>query len=251
MSRMIPILLLLCCSFTLRGQEGDYVPEGKAAEVVSAFYRTLNLEALRTDSLLFVESRVVIRGDTDTLIMRRWCGPRHRRRLEMWHNGGLQMCLFSDGHTYFERYKVSDGWKSINAEDYFDEAQVYEVYGPLYQWYLQGDELTYEGTVQFRDNRVECVTARSASHYDRRYYFERDSKLLFLYTESDSINGEPTPIPPRNRVDWHAYHEYRPLGLALLPSAESYQHDNSITLIFHQARYVAYDERIFTQRQKP
>ena len=52
-------------------------------------------------------------------------------------------------------------------------------------------------------------------------------------------------------MDWHAYHEYQPLGEVLLPSVESYQYQNSIVLIFHKARYVANDERIFIQRQLP
>lgn len=251
MFRFVPIILLLCLTLSLSGQEAGDASEGRAATVVADYYRTLNLGSLRADSLLFIESRIVGRGDTDTLVMRRWSGPQHRRRVELWHRGALQMCLFSDGRTYYECYHIDRGWRSVNADDYFEEAQQYDSYGPLYQWMLRGESLRYEGSALLRDDTVERVGARSASHYDRHYYFEKESKLLFLYTESDSINGEPTVIPPRNRVDWHAYHEYQPLGTALLPSVESYQHHNNITLIFHKARYVAYDERIFTQRQTP
>ena len=249
MFRILSIALLFCLALPLSGQEANHVPEGKAEEVVADYFRTINLEALRSDSLLFVESRIVGRGDTDTLIMRRWCGQRHRRRVELWYHGELQMCLFSDGRTYYESYHVDEGWKSVNAETYFDAAQPYDIFGPLYQWYLRGEELQYDGTVLYHDEPVECVSSRSAMHYDRRYFFEKKSKLLFLYTESDSINGEPSPVTPRNRVDWHAYHEYQPLGTVLLPSVESYQHNKNITLIFHKVRYVAYDERRFTQRQ--
>ena len=139
----------------------------------------------------------------------------------------------------------------MNAETYYDAEQAYDIYGPLYQWRLRGEDLTYEGVARYKDQPVIRIGARSPSHYDRHYYFEQGSKLLFLYTESDSVAGEPLPLKTRNRVDWHAYHEYQPLGEVLLPSVESYQYQNSIVLIFHKARYVANDERIFIQRQLP
>ena len=243
------LLFWLTLPFLASGQAST--SEHKADSIVDAFYRTLNLEALRSDSLLYVESHIIPRGQTDTLIMRRWAGPRQRRRVELWYQGQLQMCLFSDGRTYFDHYRDDEGWKSVNAEKYYDEIQAYDIYGPLYQWRIRGEELTYEGIAWYNEKPVVRIGARNSSHYDRHYYFEQGSKLLFLYTESDSINGEPLSIPTQNRVDWHAYHEYQPLGEVLLPAVESYQHKNNITLIFHKARYVANDERIFTQRQNP
>lgn len=247
----IALLITATLCLAASAQDTPSPNEAKAGQVVEDFYRVLNLEALQGDSLLFVESHIVPRGQTDTLIMRRWAGPRHRRRVELWFQDTLQMCLFSDGRTYFERYRNDEGWKSIHAEKYHDEVQAYDIYGPLYQWQLRGDDLTYEGTVTFHGQPVERIGVRNPQHYDRHYYFEKESKLMFLYTESDSIGGEPATIAPRNRVDWHAYHEYQPLGEALLPSVESYQHQGAITLLFHHARRVAFDDRIFTQRQLP
>lgn len=251
MQRTTYLLLLLCVTTPLLAvrQEPPHNDEERSAATVEAFLHTLNIASVRTDSVLYMESHIVPRGETDTLIMRRWAGMQHRRRVEMWYKGELQMCLFSDGHTYFERYDTKEGWKSINNEKYFNEAQSYEIFGPLYQWQLKGEEFTYEGIAYLKNRPVVRIAARSPSHYDRHYYFELESKLLFLFTESDSINGEAVPIKTRNRVDWHAYHEYQPLGQMLLPSIESYQHKNSITLIFHKARYVEPNEKLFTQRQ--
>lgn len=232
------------------GQEALYSPDGKASQVVADFYRALNLGALQVDSLLYIESRIVPRGQTDTLVMQRWAGPRQRQRMELWYDGVLQQCLFTDGKTYYECYHIGEGWKSVNAESFYDEALGYDFRGPLYQWYLHGNELRYEGSVLFEGQPAERIGVRNPTRYDRRYYFERDSKLLFLYTESDSIGGEPVPVAPRNRVDWHAYHEYQPLGAMLLPSVESYQHNGSVTFIFHRAQYVAPDEKLFTQRKR-
>lgn len=245
------LLLWLTTPLFSMGQAVVDDAEAEAAATVDAFLHTLNLEARSSDSVLFVESHIVPRGQTDTLIMRRWAGQQHRRRIEVWYEGRLQMCLFSDGHTYFESYQRDEGWRSINDEKYYDEEQAYNIFGPLYQWQLRGEDLRYEGTAYLNDKPVVRISARSPSHYDRHYYFEKESKLMFLYTESDSIAGEALPLRTRNRVDWHAYHEYQPLGEILLPSAESYQYKNSITLIFHKARYVANDDRLFTERQIP
>ena len=247
----LSLLLWLTLSLSALAQEASAIAEERAAATVDAFYRTLNLASLRTDSILFVESHIVTRGQTDTLVMRRWAGQQHRRRVELWHKGIMQMCLFSDGRTFFESYKSDEGWKSINSEKYYDKAISYDIFGPLYQWQIRGEELTYEGVAYLQNKPVIRIAARNSTHYDRHYYFEQDSKLMFLYTESDSINGEPLSVRGRNRVDWRAYHEYQPIGSALLPSVESYQHKNSVTLIFHKARYVATDNRIFTQRQLP
>lgn len=248
-----PLVLLFAASLWLQAsaQEIPSQEDRKAAQVVDDFYRMLNLDSLRTDSILYIESHIVPNGHTDTLTMRRWTATRHRQRVEFWYQGILQMCLFSDGRTYYESYREEEGWKSVNRSDYYDAVEIYDIHGPLYQWREHGEELTYEGTVLFEGNRVERIGSRSPLHYDRHYYFEQESKLMFLYTESDSIGGEPSPITTRNRVDWHAYHEYQPLGNILLPSVESYQHQGSITLIFNRASYVALDERIFTQRQMP
>ena len=252
-----PFRIWLLCLATLAAttavaQNADIDNSHQAIQIVNDYYRMLNLQARRNDSVLYIESRIVRRGGHDTLFMRRWIGAGLRFRIEFSAADTLQRGLFSDGRHYFEDYDPDNGgWRSVNTNHYHNAVDRFDYRGPLYQWQMHGYDLIYEGSATFEGVPVERVGARNPDQYDRHYYFERDSRLLFLYTENDSIGGTPATLQPLNRVDWHAYHEYQPLGGMLLPSAESYQYDGSITLIFHQSRYVAADERLFTQRKRP
>lgn len=249
-----PFLCLLLLLTLLMSGRTQPTEDGlkKAAEVVNDYYRMLNLESICADSILFIDSRIVHRGSTDTLHMLRWIAPGQRMRIEFTADDTLQRCYFSDGRHIYEEYDPEkNGWRSINGDTYHDAVDRYDYRGPLFQWQLRGLDLIYEEPITFEGVPAERVSTHHPEQYDRHYFFERASRLLFMYTESDSIGGKPPTLPPRGRVDWHAYHEYQPIGNAMLPSVESYQYQGIITIIFNTIRYVRYDERLFTERKRP
>ena len=47
--------------------------------------------------------------------------------------------------------------------------------------------------------------------------------------------------------DWHAIHEYQPLGNILLPSVESYQMKGDMVYHFSRGRYLPIDNKIFNE----
>ena len=239
------LLLLLAVPLLTHGQEGV---ADTAAQVVGAYLRSMNCDALRSDSILYIESKIAVRGSGDTVTMRRWFGTGNRMRIEIWHRGRLERCQYSAGRQIFHSYTSNEGkWKIVARDTYYDITQPYRFSGPLYRWEMQGEELTYLGGGLFEGRPIDRVEARNGNHYDRTYYFDRGSHRLFLYTESNRVNGEDMTSEGKLRVDWHMYHEYISIGGMLLPRSESYQHQGEITLIFHTPRYIATDQRLFTQ----
>ena len=221
-----------------------------AAAIVDQYIKRLDIDAIPSDSLLYVESRIIQRGYSDTLIMRRWKGTANRQRVELWYEGTLQKAFYSDGRHLYRSYDTEDGkWHSINADKYYDLVQPYSIGGPLQRWRVNGEELSYGGIATLDSSRLYRILATSNSHYDRQYFIDCNSRLLVLYTESNSVNGEPLSTEGKRRVDWHAYTEYQTVGNMLLPSKERYQHAGNITLIEHAIRFVKTDEKIFNSEK--
>ena len=87
-----------------------------ATMVVDRFLKILNYEAIRNDSILYVESTITTRNDSgDTLWMRRWFLWPNLNRTELWHEGVLKFGLVSNGHGRYRRFDETHIQKAHEA----------------------------------------------------------------------------------------------------------------------------------------
>lgn len=221
-----------------------------ATMVVDRFLKILNYEAIRNDSILYVESTITTRNDTgDTLWMRRWFLWPNLNRTELWHEGVLKFGLVSNGHGRYRRFDPDKRiWKDAQEFSYVDQAMAYDYRGPLYRWNMNGLELIYQGEWNYNSNKVYRILIKDPSRYDRYYMFEKESGLLFLIKELETQGDDV--MTSDIHVDWRAYHEYMPFGRSILPSVESYQKGPSITIIHHSYSYLPVDTTIFNRDKR-
>ena len=221
-----------------------------ATMVVERYLKILNYEAIRNDSILYVESFITNRNDpSDTLQMRRWFMWPNLNRTELWHHGVMKFGLVSNGHGRYRRFDADKRvWKDAQEFSYLDQAMAYDYRGPLYRWDMNGLELIYQGEWNYNSNKVYRILVKDPARFDRYYMFEKESGLLFLIKELET-HGDDV-VTSDIHVDWRAYHEYQPFGHSLLPSAESYQKGASITIIHHSYRYLPADTSIFNRDKR-
>lgn len=218
----------------------------RASSIVASYYSILNYDAIPKDSILYIETHIVQRGSTDTLLMLRWFAVPQYNRIEIWDQNVLLTGYHSDGKSSFREYDTTlHMWKDINSDTYLDKVAPYDFHGPLYHWQNHGVELQYDGEYKFEGHPVYRISAKSPQTYDRKYLFEKETGLLFLFTESDSIDGNALARKGNRRKDWHAYHEFQPLNTIVLPSQESYQYNSTITLISHKAKFIGFNQKLF------
>lgn len=220
----------------------------EASSIVEEFNAMLNYGALPQDSVLYIKTNIVQRGMSDTLVMHRWYAIPQYTRIEIRHKDTLITAYYGDGKKIFRAYDtVLHKWKDINNETYINKTSPYDFHGPLYYWKTHGIELHYDGEFKYEGQPVHRIYAHSTQNYDRYYLFEKERKLMFLYTETDSIDGQALQNHGRNRIDWHAYMEYRPIGKSLFVSQESYQYNSTIVFIYHDINFIDYDLRYFQE----
>ena len=238
MKRTLLLILLLTGAIAAHSQTDS------ANIVVDNYLRLLNFEGLRTDSTLYIESRIFTPGMGDTLVMKRWHQAPNLDRLEMWPGCKLAMGCFFNGKGVCQKYNAQRRkWALINYESFLNLQTPYDFRGPLYHYRMQGAELTYMGLMRYEGQECHRVLVKMPGHYDRYYLFECRTKLLFLidelptHHEDHKMSAKP--------VEWRAVHEYQPFGESLLPSLESYLHEEGHTVISHTYRYIAYDPALF------
>ena len=219
-----------------------------AEMVVSNFYALTGTADLPPDSILFIESRIVNRGATDPVTMLRWFASNHRFRLELRRGDTLLSAIYGDAQSRFRTSSYQQpGWHDCKAENFFDEAMSYDFRGPLFNWQNRGCELKYLGQFDFQGHPVYAVEALCPNAFGRRYLFEKNTGLLVLFTEDSLVFGDKaTHGQLVNRVDWHAYHEYQPLGGRIFFSSESYQREHIIVLLTHQMRFIPFRKEFFS-----
>ena len=83
--------------------------------------------------------------------------------------------------------------------------------------------------------------------FDRNYFFERKTGLLFLVTEEDHIYGNAEKAANAQRVDWRGWHEFTPFRGCLLPTVESYQVEHQLFVMNHSYQMLPYRKAFFTQ----
>ena len=245
MKNLVPFFLIAILFLTQQGKAQSFTQDS-AALIVDNYTKLLNYDGIRSDSILYIETTIVSDNQTDdTLIMRRWFLPPNNNRVEFWQKGKRQTCFHSDGEKIFRKYDTTaHAWASATEDTYYMECSNYDYHGPLYKWNINGVELFYKGTSTFEGTPIYVVHVEGPSRYDRNYFFEKSTGLLFFVQEFPTIEGKPMTAHG-SQVDWRAIHEFTPFGNSVLPTQESYQHQGIITVMKHTYKYLAPDKTIF------
>ena len=248
MRKIIVIAIMLSMYVGGRCQNHEYTVDS-AEMVVQNYIRLMNFDAIKSDSTLYIESYIYQRSDPhDTTIMKRWFLPPFNYRTEVWHSDTMVTGLSCNGKDVYMMYsKGNKRWEDANMSSFYNEFWGYDFHGPLFKWKTDNTHLQYKGIWKFNDQEVYRIFVTNPDRYERYYMFDKRSGLLFLIDETDSHSDRMVVLDDEH-VDWRAYHEYQPVGKALLPSIESYQYGGDITLIFHTYKYVTKDEKLFIQK---
>lgn len=235
------------CQQAQRQQRGGV--KDSAEWVVDRYLQLMNLDALRSDSILYMETVIYYASSPqDTAIMKRWFLPPNRFRAELWHGDTLLEGTYTDGKRVFREYNVKtlDGWTRVAESRYYNVAPTYEFRGPLYNWRAQGGVLEYQGVWNFQGNEVYRVYMEAPERYNSYFFFEKNSGLLFLEQQT-SHHSEYSNHQASVHPDVHGVHEYQPLGVSLLPSYESFQIEGDRLLYLTTFRYLPLNMDIFTK----
>lgn len=251
MKRALILILLTAVAVVARSQneETDRSDIDSAAIVLERYLSILNYEAIRSDSVLYIESHAFSqRNPSDTIVMKRWFLPESNYRTELWHGDTLEIGLYSNGYDTFMRYDAKKKlWFKVDVSQYYDHFNAYNFHGPFHQWKnnKKNIQLRYDGVWNFNGNQAYRIFVSQAEMFDRYYMFEKESGLLFMYDQLDSYKDFSRD--ETTHVEWRAYHEYTPLGASLFPSLESYQYEDDIVVTHHAYRYIAKDMKYFTE----
>lgn len=248
MKRLIIIALLVLCCSGAKAQKA--VSNADTAEqIVQRYFNITNYEAIRHDSILYIETIIYKSIDpTDTAIMKRWFLSPNRFRAELWHKDTLIEGCYTDGKGIYKEYNlgVIDGWTTVAQSRYYVLEPGYDFRGELYHRVANASELTYKGMLNFRGQSIQRVYVDTPLKYCRNYLFEKESGLLFLIEETDQ-HSEYSDHQAYDHPGMHAFHEYQPLGAVLLPSVESYQMNGEMIYHFSRIKYIPLDMKIFTE----
>lgn len=238
---------MLLVGFGAHCQEADRQEIDSAEVILERYLALLNYDAIRTDSILYIESRIFIQNSpTDTIIMKRWFYPQANYRVELWQGGKLTIGLRSNGYDTFMEYDAEQRqWFKVDVARYYNRLDAYNFHSSLYNWRDHHTSLRYDGIWNFNGSQAYRLFIKQQDVFDRYYMFEKESGLLFMYDELDSYMDMERDVT--DHVDWRAFHEYTPLDKCLFPSIESYQMNGNIVMIFHQYRYIKFDYDIFME----
>lgn len=240
-------MIILAC-FGARAQK-PVTNADTAEQIVSRYFRLLNYESIRSDSILYIETVIYKSTDpTDTAILKRWFLPPTKFRAELWHKDTLIEGCYTNGNGIYKEYNlgVIDGWTTVAQSRYYVLEPGYDFRGELYHRIANASELTYKGLWNFNGQEVQRVFVDTPLRYCRNYLFEKNNGLLFLIEETNQ-HSEYNDHTVYDHPNWHAIHEYQPLGNVLLPCVESYQMKGEQIYYFSHYRYIPMDMKIFTQ----
>jgi len=220
-----------------------------AAAIIDNYLGYINFEHLLKDSVLFVSSSVVARDHPeDTIKILRWYGSNRQTRIEMWQNGKMEDAFYSNGKKVFKRFSKSyRAWRNMSQLSYYDMTIPMDIRGALYNWRSKGAEAYYVGQYTYNDHPVLRVFVAQPELYDRNYFFERETGLLFIVTEDNHIFGDAEAAVNAKRVDWRGWHEFTPFRGCLLPTIESYQVDGQVFVINNHYEMVAHKSAYFNE----
>jgi hypothetical protein len=246
---MKKLLFSLLFAFAFAASAQNSAPAVDSAQlVVQRFLDRLNIGAIPSDSILYMETTICLRTrQGDTAILKRWFQQPNRFRAELWHGDTLQTGVITDGKEIFYEAdrKVTSTWYFTTAERYYRVAPGYEFRTALYNWQANGDVLTYKGLWNFNGHQVHRILVEEPYAYRRYFFFEKESGLLFLIEETNE-HSEYSNHQAYRHPSIHGYHEYYPLGNVLLPSAESYQMDGETIYHYTRYKYIPLNDKLFT-----
>ena len=246
MKRLVLLLALVGVTLTAFAQNHQYIPD-TATLIVDRYLRALNVEAQKTDSMLYVETVTVCREHPgDTMFMKRWFLPPQCMRAEVFEKGRRVVGYRSNGKDVYREFKKGK-WSTISPSEFLTLASGYDFRGPLYNWRINGIDLTYEGEWLFNNQPVYRVLVQDIFRYDRHYLFDKSNYLMFLADEIPPTEEKAKREQAAAPIEWRAIHEYLPVGEMLLPSVESYQVNGELFIVYHTYRYLPVDMRLFNK----
>ena len=244
------LLLALTLLAPLRATSQNHLYNPDSAEVIVGNYlRVLNYDGLPTDSILYMETRIVNSSmPNDTAIMRRWFLNPNKHRFELWYGDTLMEGLFTNGKDVFYMTSTRERlpWLPVTPDKFYDNLVENDFRGTLYNWRAYGSELTYEGVWQFNGHQVYRILVETPYKYNRYYLFEKETGLLFLIQETNTFS-EYTNHAEYEHPDWHAIHEFMPVGQSVIPSVESYQFRDAHVVHHTAFRFLPVDMNVFTK----
>lgn len=220
-----------------------------AAEIINNYISYVNFEHLLQDSVVFVRTSVVERSHPDdTIKILRWYGSKRQIRIEMWQNGRMQDAFYTNGKKIFRRFSNTyRSWRNMSPDSFLDHTQALDIRGALYGWRSKGSEAYYVGEYTYNNHQAYRVFVTTPGAFDRNYFFEKETGLLFIVTEEDHIYGDAQKSADAQKVDWRGWHEFIPFRGCLMPTMESYQVNDQLFIIRNSYEMVEYKSTYFTK----
>jgi len=206
----------------------------------------MNYDALPHDQMIEITTLVTSSAmPNDTGMVRRYYALPNSYRVEVWYGDTLYDAWHNDGTKIYRHYDAAQRqWVDASEIFYYDHIMGYDFRGPLYHRATNGTILVYGGKATFEGHPIYRVSATTPSMFDREYYFEQQSGLLFLYVEKETTYGDEQ-VDAASHVDWRSIEEYLPLGESLIVAREIYQQDIFRTTLLHQPRLLPINRSLF------
>ena len=220
-----------------------------AASIINNYLGYIDFEHLLKDSVVHVSTSLVEREHPqDTIKILRWYGANRQNRIEIWQNGRMEDAFYSDGKKLYKRFSKSRrAWRNMSQMSYIEITMPFDIRGALHNWRSKGSEAYYVGTYNYNEQPTYRIFVTTPDMFDRNYFFERKTGLLFLVTEEDHIYGNAEKAANAQRVDWRGWHEFTPFRGCLLPTVESYQVEHQLFVMNHSYQMLPYRKAFFTQ----
>lgn len=234
---------------TMWGQTTNEINDTlRASRIIDKYLRMIDILRSDNDSVLCVETSIVARErPQDTMKIYQWYKNPRNYRLEMWQDGQVEEGFYSDG-TIFKMFRPSArDWVDVLQHNFYDYTIPHDFRGALYDWRSKGAEVRYAGEYTFEGQKVDRIFVSSPGIFDRYYFFEKETGLLFMVTEMDHIYGDSKKTKDAMKVDWRAWNEFTPFRGYLVPTIESYQAEQHIVTIKRSYHFEANQPTLFNQ----
>lgn len=250
MKKTIFILLVLFFACNIQAQE-DSIKDAlrkQGERIVDKYISIINFQREKTDSIMYVESYIVARNHPkDTMKIYRWYMQPRFMRMEIWQDGKIEDGFYTDNVSIFRRFHSGQrAWMDLAQDNFYNYVLSMDIRGALYEWRSKGAEITYAGEYNLDGHQVDRVYVICPGFFDRHYFFEKESGMLFMLTEERHTYTDGEINPKAVVVDWRAWNEFTPYHGFFLPTVESYQAEGEVVVIHHKYKYIPKQGNIFT-----